>query len=257
MARCRDATSAISRPGRYWASTISNSPLASRGTRLSARRTKVGVGRDVDIVQARLVRRPVFRRQHGNPCGSRPGASGSLPRRLAGFGLGQGVGPDPDRAAEKIDRHGGRHNADRLDELRIADAALPGAIEPGAGQAAGVGGDPMDHLHEVPGQIGRRPVTSLDGVWGQRGLAFPAIGADPRRPRLGGDREAALRSKPRARRRKALPGACVSGRQILADDDVRGCVGERAHTGDPRRFAAQLTLHPLCNGAISALLSPP
>ena len=44
MARCRPATSGISRPGRYCASTMSKSPDASRGTRLRARRTKVGSG---------------------------------------------------------------------------------------------------------------------------------------------------------------------------------------------------------------------
>ena len=256
MARCRPATSGINRPGRYCASTMSKSPDASRGTRLRARRTKVGSGEDINVVEAGFVRRPVLGREHRNPGRSGFGSRRPRPRRLARFGFGQRMRRHPDRAAEHVDRDRRRSDADGLDEPDIPDSAFPRAIEPGAGQPAGVGGDPVNDLHEVFGQAGHGAMGPLDGVRRQRGLAFSTIGAIAGRPCFRGDLQPASRVQPRSRRSEPQPGPPVSGGKVLTDGNVGRVVGKRVHAGDSGPFRASDILHPVCIGAISAVLSP-
>ena len=51
-----------------------------------------------------------------------------------------------DGAGECIDRDRRHHDADRLDELAIAEAAIDRVVEPGAREPAWISGDSVDDI---------------------------------------------------------------------------------------------------------------
>ena len=181
------------------------------------------------VIHAGLGFRQVLRRHRRHPGEPVLRAGRPPPARLAGGGRRQLVARQPHGVAEAVYGDNRGDDANGLHIFAVAQAAGQGLFAEAPGQAAGVGADAVDDLHQRLRQVRRPAVRPGCGMGRERRPALAAEPAGLGRAGLLGNGDADGARPPFARRRQPGPGAPLGRRQIAAHRQGAQAIVEGLH----------------------------